>query len=373
MSRDVQFTDASSGNPTGFSWDFGDESALSTEKNPLHTYEEEDTYNVAETISKVGYSPDTAIKQVSTETLPKEWNILATYPGGETIIRGMVFYKIGDLGPYAMGIMPIVEGGHSKLLRWNGTDAWTVVVDGPNDENVFGLWCHNDRLYTVGPDGQLYSWGTGELMWTSSEFIFDPIPASVRMVDFEGVLYVVANYDDDSWQVFYYDDETDLLEVLTEIQEGDTAVSISPHVPGSDVFVLTNDGRFCSVDIGSGDITDIIPTPSTPGFSKLSEPNESRYYTVCSSTGKLLSWGIGETAWTVECDSTATSLEVHSGRIYLVGTQAVETYRYKIASGVLVLYADHIPYSAYLDQTYFINGILWATSGPRLVSLNIDV
>ena len=42
----VQFTDESSGSPTGYTWDFGDGSAASTEVNPSHTYTTAGTFSV---------------------------------------------------------------------------------------------------------------------------------------------------------------------------------------------------------------------------------------------------------------------------------------------------------------------------------------
>ena len=43
----VQFTDTSTEQPTSWSWDFGDGTALSTQQNPLHTYTTPGTYTVA--------------------------------------------------------------------------------------------------------------------------------------------------------------------------------------------------------------------------------------------------------------------------------------------------------------------------------------
>lgn len=58
---DVLFTDSSTGDPTGWSWSFGD-SGTSTQQNPQHTYSVPGTYTVSLTVSKSGV-PD------STQTL----------------------------------------------------------------------------------------------------------------------------------------------------------------------------------------------------------------------------------------------------------------------------------------------------------------
>jgi PKD repeat protein len=57
---DVAFSDRSSGNPTGWSWDFGD-GTTSTAQNPLHTYSSPGSYTVSLTIINAGGS-DTATK-----------------------------------------------------------------------------------------------------------------------------------------------------------------------------------------------------------------------------------------------------------------------------------------------------------------------
>jgi len=47
----VGFTDLSTGNVTGYQWDFGDETANSTEQNPVHEYASAGTYSVMLTVS----------------------------------------------------------------------------------------------------------------------------------------------------------------------------------------------------------------------------------------------------------------------------------------------------------------------------------
>ena len=51
----VNFTDQSTGNPTSWSWNFGD-GGTSTQKNPSHTYTAPNTYSVTLTASNAGGS-----------------------------------------------------------------------------------------------------------------------------------------------------------------------------------------------------------------------------------------------------------------------------------------------------------------------------
>jgi PKD repeat protein len=52
----VRFKDLSRGNPTSWSWDFGDGSTLSTDQSPVHTYTNPGKYNVSLTVRNSGGS-----------------------------------------------------------------------------------------------------------------------------------------------------------------------------------------------------------------------------------------------------------------------------------------------------------------------------
>lgn len=56
----VRFTDISTGNPSAWSWDFGD-GFSSTEQNPAHTYSDAGSYSVALTVTREGET-DTRVK-----------------------------------------------------------------------------------------------------------------------------------------------------------------------------------------------------------------------------------------------------------------------------------------------------------------------
>ncbi len=58
----VQFTDKSTGSPTKLDWSFGDGSANSTEKNPIHTYTSQNSYTVALTATYSNGNQSTSTK-----------------------------------------------------------------------------------------------------------------------------------------------------------------------------------------------------------------------------------------------------------------------------------------------------------------------
>jgi len=64
----VNFTDTSSGSPTGWSWNFGDGSELVTTQNPSHTFSSGGVYNVSLTVTKSGSDPSSVTNQYTVNT-----------------------------------------------------------------------------------------------------------------------------------------------------------------------------------------------------------------------------------------------------------------------------------------------------------------
>ena len=64
----VHFMDRSTGNPTGWQWDFGDGSS-STRQDPTYTFQTPGTYNVTLTVTD-GYESSTASSEIRVTTAP---------------------------------------------------------------------------------------------------------------------------------------------------------------------------------------------------------------------------------------------------------------------------------------------------------------
>ncbi|HSD78014.1 MAG TPA: DNRLRE domain-containing protein, partial [Solirubrobacteraceae bacterium] len=100
----VQFTDTSTGSPTGWSWDFGDGSPTSTEQNPSHVYTTPGTYTVTLTASNDS-GPSTPA--VATDY------IVVTSPGGGSATT--TFNPIADA--YVQDGSPTRNYGTATTLR----------------------------------------------------------------------------------------------------------------------------------------------------------------------------------------------------------------------------------------------------------------
>ncbi|MCK4270825.1 MAG: PKD domain-containing protein [Methanogenium sp.] len=89
----VSFTDLSSGDPTGWSWDFGVGEGTSTDQNPLHTYSDAGTYTVTLTASNEGGSTTaTETITVSSGVLPP----IADFTANVTIGTPPLTVKFSD-------------------------------------------------------------------------------------------------------------------------------------------------------------------------------------------------------------------------------------------------------------------------------------
>jgi len=148
----VQFTDQSGGQPTSWSWDFGD-GMTSTAQNPAHTYAAAGTYTVSLT----------AANGVGSDTLTRTDFITVTEPGtgGDTMHVAAMAVSRKNAGPNVSGLcsVTIVDAGGQAV-----SDATvTVAFDGPSTGTLSGL---------TGANG-VASFETGKVRNPSGEWCFE--------------------------------------------------------------------------------------------------------------------------------------------------------------------------------------------------------
>jgi PKD repeat protein len=133
----VTFSDASTGEPTGWSWDFGD-GATSTDRNPTHTYTTPGVYTVSLTASNSdGSDTETRVGYVNV-TAPPSFS-LSPSPGTRTIVRGAsTTYQItvaptgGFSGPVDLSLSGLPSGtsagfsANPVVLPGTGSSTLTV-------------------------------------------------------------------------------------------------------------------------------------------------------------------------------------------------------------------------------------------------------
>jgi predicted outer membrane repeat protein len=127
----VQFNDTSTGNPTSWNWDFGDNNT-STEQNPTHTYTSEGTYSVILTATNAaGNSTVTQTNLIS--VLLDE--VYVSLIGSDTMGNG------SESNPYATiqkALDNVVSGGTVHLLAGTYTGTGNKALTIPRNVNFVG-------------------------------------------------------------------------------------------------------------------------------------------------------------------------------------------------------------------------------------------
>ena len=124
----VQFTDASAGSPTSWSWDFGD-GATSTAQNPSHEYTVVGTYTVSLT----------ATNDLGSDTLTRTGYITVSEPGtgGDALHVASIVVSRKAAGPNVSGLATVVIQDASGAPVANATV--TGVFTGPVGGTVSGV------------------------------------------------------------------------------------------------------------------------------------------------------------------------------------------------------------------------------------------
>lgn len=149
----VQFTDISTGTPTGWLWTFGD-GYTSTEQNPTHTYTEQGTYDVSLTITgvsgsstttKTGYVIVSGAGPTPTPTVTQTpipgGNIIYLYSGWNFVSTPKV---LAD-GANTAGVVfaGVNTAGHSIYLYDAGSGVWTQMISSSVVQPLDGIWIYS--------------------------------------------------------------------------------------------------------------------------------------------------------------------------------------------------------------------------------------
>lgn len=175
--RVVTFTNFSQ-NAVSYSWDFGDDSAPSTEESPIHTYEEAGEYTV--TLTAVGAGGDEAVKEetititdpnlalkVLTGDVSKTWKLIrdvskGTYPyqvGPSD--RSTIWYALG-LGN-SLGVRPCLLNDE-YIFKFNGDYQYKTNGDFWGEFGVFTVENCKDAVNAnyINKDGaDVSAWNSG--------------------------------------------------------------------------------------------------------------------------------------------------------------------------------------------------------------------
>ncbi|WP_321428976.1 PKD domain-containing protein [uncultured Methanolobus sp.] len=258
----VQFTDASTGEPTDWLWDFGDGST-STEQNPLHVYADPGVYVVKLTamnefgssylvktdyISSYGILADTSWPKfrmdaknsgispyIGPQTNNTVWNITTDASFGYSSSLsigsdGTIYFGGGyyDYNVYAMN--------PDGTVKWNYTVGKSVYSTTISSDGTIYFGCTDKNCYALNPDGTL-KWS-----YTTDSYL-----AASPAIGSDGTIYFGGQSDGTGGTVYAMNPDGTLKWSYTDEDAG-----VSPACPaiGSDgtIYVPFQDGTVCALN-----------------------------------------------------------------------------------------------------------------------------
>ena len=216
----VTFTDTSTGGPTSWSWDFGDGTPLSTQRNPSHTYAAAGTYTVTLTATNPGGSDtETKVIHVTVAELQPP-TVTSITPGsgksGTTVsitnLAGTDFQsgatvkltKSGEPDIHATGV---TVGSSTQItclfnLAGASTGQWNVIVANPDAQSGTlsnGFEVTTAQIYEPEPDlnDELTHWTTSGNVYVVTEddvVIMTDASSMSRDISTEGYVNIIVSF-----------------------------------------------------------------------------------------------------------------------------------------------------------------------------------
>jgi formylglycine-generating enzyme required for sulfatase activity len=173
VNQSVQFTDASSGNPTSWSWSFGD-GTTSSLQHPAHAYPAAGTYTVTLTVANTSGSNSTSRSLTSgAPTTTTEVRL----PGGE--------YRMGD----HFGFVDPSHPSDELPIHLVRVDPFYIAVTHTTNEQYLAFL--NDALsrqFVEVRGGVVYGAGTSDVYYYTRQF------ASYYSIGYDGSAFSIADF-----------------------------------------------------------------------------------------------------------------------------------------------------------------------------------
>jgi len=105
--------------------------------------------------------------------------------------------------------------GYSRLLKWNGTNAWIEVCPSTPSWSIFSLVVYNGKIYGGSGNGTLYQWTSGTSAWVA----VTPYPSDyygiVKLLTYHGQLYAITG-----WYLLKWNGTNDWIEIAPHPLQG---------------------------------------------------------------------------------------------------------------------------------------------------------
>ena len=191
----VNFSDESTGDPSGWEWEFGDGNT-STEQNPSHAYESAGTYDVKLTVSnQFGSDSDTKTGLISVEEkITVKWKFEATDPlfTSPSIASDGTVY----IGSRGNNLYAVNTGGTEKWRFEASESIMSSPTIGPDGTIYAGS--HDGHLYALETDGtEKWRFETGD--WVLRSPAIDS-EGTIYAGSLDGYLYAISPEGEEEWK-----------------------------------------------------------------------------------------------------------------------------------------------------------------------------
>jgi PKD repeat protein len=138
----VTFTDASTGSPTRWAWNFGD-AGTSILQNPAHTYTTAGVYTIQLIVSSnSGSSTNTKVAHINVASAQQSWSSCYGVPADSADADGD---GLGNTNEFLTGFSPTSATAYAHIIR---------VESSGSDMNITYLGANGDTTYAGGPSSR---------------------------------------------------------------------------------------------------------------------------------------------------------------------------------------------------------------------------